>query len=151
MFHKMASSFDESSTAGVFLPVLFSQDSRCELLFPSYMTLLQSRPAHSPPPPQTVSLSPPFMGEWGKKTSHGFSVSQLLTVESLLFVPLASLQRSQEKSAICPSLQDFSFTSWNPEQVTHRTAHLRLGPTVSSKVPAHALSSCRPPTSSWRR
>lgn len=93
MFHKMASSFDESSTAGVFLPVLFSQDSRCELLFPSYMTLLQSRPAHSPPPPQTVPLSPPFM---------------------------ASLQRSQEKSAICPSLQDFSFTSWNPEQTTNQ-------------------------------
>lgn len=63
MFHKMASSFDESSTAGVFLPVLFSQDSRCELLFPSYMTLLQSKPSWAPPPPQTVSLSPPFMGE----------------------------------------------------------------------------------------
>ncbi|CAF89401.1 unnamed protein product, partial [Tetraodon nigroviridis] len=26
------------------------------------------------------------------------------------------LQRSQEKCSICPSLQDFSFTSWNPEQ-----------------------------------
>lgn len=93
MFHKMASSFDESSTAGVFLPVLFSQDSRCELLFPSYMTLLQSRPSYSPPTSQTVSLSPPLM---------------------------ASLQRSQEKNAICPSLQDFSFTSWNPEQTTNQ-------------------------------
>lgn len=35
---------------------------------------------------------------------------------SVLFL-LAGLQRSQEKSSICPSLQDFSFTSWNPEQV----------------------------------
>uniref|UniRef100_A0A8D0A4S7 Condensin complex subunit 2 n=1 Tax=Sander lucioperca TaxID=283035 RepID=A0A8D0A4S7_SANLU len=89
MFQRMATSFDESSTAGVFLSVLFSENSRCELLFPSYMTLLQSRPSYSPPPPQGVSASP-FM---------------------------AGLQRSKEKSSICPSLQDFSFTSWNPEQV----------------------------------
>ncbi|XP_077378416.1 condensin complex subunit 2 [Festucalex cinctus] len=88
MFHHMASSFDESSTAGVFLPVLFSENSRCELLFPSHMTLLQSKSSYSPPPPMTVPASP-FM---------------------------AGLQRSQEKSNICPSLQDFSFTSWNPEQ-----------------------------------
>ncbi|XP_069022266.1 condensin complex subunit 2 isoform X2 [Embiotoca jacksoni] len=92
VFHRMASSFDESSTAGVFLPVLFSESSRCELLFPSYMNLLQSRPSYSPPPPQGVSASP-FM---------------------------AGLQRSQEKSSICPSLQDFSFTSWNPEQTTNQ-------------------------------
>uniref|UniRef100_A0A671WP04 Condensin complex subunit 2 n=1 Tax=Sparus aurata TaxID=8175 RepID=A0A671WP04_SPAAU len=52
MFQRMAASFDESSTAGVFLSVLFSEDSRCELLFPSNMTLLQSRPSYSPPPPQ---------------------------------------------------------------------------------------------------
>ncbi|KAG7489612.1 condensin complex subunit 2 [Solea senegalensis] len=92
MFQRMASSFDESSTAGVFLPVLFSENSRCELLFPSYMTLLQSRPSYSPPPPQTVSTSP-------------FK---------------AGLQRSQEKSSICPSLLDFSFTSWNPEQTMNQ-------------------------------
>uniref|UniRef100_A0A3P8NU97 Condensin complex subunit 2 n=1 Tax=Astatotilapia calliptera TaxID=8154 RepID=A0A3P8NU97_ASTCA len=54
MFQRMASSFDESSTAGVFLSVLFSESSRCELLFPSHMTLLQSRPAYSPPSPQGV-------------------------------------------------------------------------------------------------
>ncbi|CAN9512866.1 unnamed protein product [Ophioblennius macclurei] len=90
MFHRMASSFDESSTAGVFLSVLFSESSRCELLFPSRMTLLQSAPSCSPPPPQTVPASP--------------------------FI--AGLRRSQEKSSICPSLQDFSFTSWNPEQTT---------------------------------
>uniref|UniRef100_A0A669DU18 Condensin complex subunit 2 n=1 Tax=Oreochromis niloticus TaxID=8128 RepID=A0A669DU18_ORENI len=62
MFQRMASSFDESSTAGVFLSVLFSESSRCELLFPSHMTLLQSRPAYSPPPPQGVPASP-FMGK----------------------------------------------------------------------------------------
>ncbi|XP_034727591.1 condensin complex subunit 2 [Etheostoma cragini] len=92
MFHRMASSFDESSTAGVFLSVLFSEDSRCELLFPAYMTLLQSRPSYSPPPPQGVPASP-FM---------------------------AGLQRSKEKSSICPSLKDFSFTSWNPEQTMNQ-------------------------------
>uniref|UniRef100_UPI0037E97456 condensin complex subunit 2 n=1 Tax=Semicossyphus pulcher TaxID=241346 RepID=UPI0037E97456 len=92
MFHRMAASFDESSTAGVFLSVLFSENSRCELLFPSYMTLLQSRPSYSPPSPQGVSSSP-------------FK---------------AGLQRSQEKSSICPSLQDFSFTSWNPEQTMNQ-------------------------------
>ncbi|XP_047236460.1 condensin complex subunit 2 isoform X1 [Girardinichthys multiradiatus] len=92
MFQRMASSFDESSTAGVFLSVLFSENSRCELLFPSQMILLQSRPSHSPPSPQRVSVSP-------------FK---------------AGLQRSQQKSCICPSLQDFSFTSWNPEQTTNQ-------------------------------
>ncbi|KAL6114732.1 ncaph [Pungitius sinensis] len=92
MFQRMASSFDESSTAGVFLSVLFSEDSRCELQFPSYMTLLQSAPSYSPPPPQGVPASP-FM---------------------------AGLQRSKDKSSICPSLQDFSFTSWNPEQTMNQ-------------------------------
>ncbi|XP_077417715.1 condensin complex subunit 2 isoform X2 [Vanacampus margaritifer] len=92
MFHHMASSFDESSTAGVFLPVLFSENSRCELLFPSHMTLLKSTSSYSPPPAMLVPASP-FM---------------------------AGLQRSQEKSNICPSLQDFSFTSWNPEQTMNQ-------------------------------
>ncbi|XP_068576875.1 condensin complex subunit 2 [Cebidichthys violaceus] len=92
MFQRMASSFDESSTAGVFLSVLFSENSRCELLFPSYMTLLQSTPSYSPPPSQAVPASP-FM---------------------------AGLQRCKEKSSICPSLQDFSFTSWNPEQTMNQ-------------------------------
>uniref|UniRef100_A0A8C6SKK5 Condensin complex subunit 2 n=1 Tax=Neogobius melanostomus TaxID=47308 RepID=A0A8C6SKK5_9GOBI len=91
MFHKMASSFDESSTAGVFLSVLFSESSRCELLFPSHMILLQSKPSYSPPPPQSAPASP-FMGK----------------------------NTSEEKSAICPSLQDFSFTSWNPEQTMNQ-------------------------------
>uniref|UniRef100_A0A3P8NUH7 Condensin complex subunit 2 n=1 Tax=Astatotilapia calliptera TaxID=8154 RepID=A0A3P8NUH7_ASTCA len=81
MFQRMASSFDESSTAGVFLSVLFSESSRCELLFPSHMTLLNENLSFC-----NMSLA-------------------------------AGLQRSQEKSSVCPSLQDFSFTSWNPEQV----------------------------------
>ncbi|XP_029494077.1 condensin complex subunit 2-like isoform X2 [Oncorhynchus nerka] len=92
MFQRMASSFDESSTAGVFLSVLFSEDSRCELLFPSHMTLLHSRPAYSQPPPQHVPATP-FTG---------------------------GLQRIQEKSSICPSLADFSFTSWNPDQTVNQ-------------------------------
>ncbi|KAM9393042.1 condensin complex subunit 2 [Pholidichthys leucotaenia] len=92
MFQRMASSFDETSTAGVFLPVLFSENSCCELLFPSHMILLQSKPSYSPPPTEHVPASP-FITE---------------------------LQRSQEKSSICPSLQDFSFMSWNPEQTMNQ-------------------------------
>uniref|UniRef100_A0A8C7NTM4 Condensin complex subunit 2 n=1 Tax=Oncorhynchus mykiss TaxID=8022 RepID=A0A8C7NTM4_ONCMY len=67
MFQRMASSFDESSTAGVFLSVLFSEDSRCELLFPSHMTLLHSRPAYSQPPPQHVPATP-FTGNTDRVT-----------------------------------------------------------------------------------
>ncbi|KAK5931583.1 hypothetical protein CesoFtcFv8_000137 [Champsocephalus esox] len=92
MFQRMAASFDESSTAGVFLSVLFCENNRCELLFPSNMTLLQSTPSYSPPRPLAVPASP-FM---------------------------AGLQRSKEKTSICPSLQDFSFTSWDPEQTMNQ-------------------------------
>uniref|UniRef100_A0A3Q3JMW2 Condensin complex subunit 2 n=1 Tax=Monopterus albus TaxID=43700 RepID=A0A3Q3JMW2_MONAL len=77
MFQRMASSFDESSTAGVFLSVLFSENSDF------FLSLL-----HDP------SFSAVFLS--------------------------AGLQRSQEKSSICPSLQDFSFTSWNPEQTMNQ-------------------------------
>ncbi|CAL8347653.1 unnamed protein product [Lota lota] len=90
MFQRMASSFDESSTAGVFLSVLFSEDSRCELLFPSNLTLIRSNPAASPPPPQLVPASP-FTG---------------------------GLRQVTEKASICPSLKDFSFTNWKPDQVS---------------------------------
>ncbi|XP_061117140.1 condensin complex subunit 2 [Conger conger] len=92
MFQRMASSFDESSTAGVFLSVLFSEDSRCELLFPSHMTLLRSAPACPAPPPQHIAANP-FTG---------------------------GLQQAQERSSICPSLKDFSFTSWNPDQTMNQ-------------------------------
>ncbi|KAK0139939.1 Condensin complex subunit 2 [Merluccius polli] len=92
MFQRMASSFDESSTAGVFLSVLFSEDSRCELLFPSHLTLLGSRPPASPPPPQHVPASP-FTG---------------------------GLRQVKEKVSICPSLKDFSFTNWKPDQTMNQ-------------------------------
>uniref|UniRef100_A0A6Q2XS92 Condensin complex subunit 2 n=1 Tax=Esox lucius TaxID=8010 RepID=A0A6Q2XS92_ESOLU len=92
MFQRMASSFDESSTAGVFLSVLFSEDSRCELLFPSHMTLLHSRAPCSQIPSQHVPATP-FTG---------------------------GLQRTQEKISICPSLADFSFTSWNPDHTMNQ-------------------------------
>ncbi|KAL7839262.1 hypothetical protein SRHO_G00259200 [Serrasalmus rhombeus] len=89
MFQRMAASFDENSTAGVFLSVLFSEDSRCELRFPSHMTLLHSRPPNATAPVQYTPASP-------------FS---------------ASLKALEERS-ICPSLEDFSFTQWTPDQST---------------------------------
>ncbi|TSR04314.1 Condensin complex subunit 2 [Bagarius yarrelli] len=91
MFQRMAASFDENSTAGVFLSVLFSEDSRCELKFPSHMTLLQSRPPCCPSPVQYTPASP-------------FTVS---------------LKTLEEKMPICPSLQEFSFTQWTPDQTTN--------------------------------
>ncbi|XP_066510592.1 condensin complex subunit 2 [Hoplias malabaricus] len=90
MFQRMASSFDENSTAGVFLSVLFSEDSSCELRFPSHMTLLKSRSSSSPTPVQNTTVSP--------------------------FI--ASL-KSLEGKSICPSLEDFSFTQWTPDQSTN--------------------------------
>lgn len=42
MFQKTAASFDECSTAGVFLSTLHCQDYRSELLFPSNMQALSS-------------------------------------------------------------------------------------------------------------
>ncbi|XP_023676463.1 condensin complex subunit 2 isoform X2 [Paramormyrops kingsleyae] len=92
MFQRMASSFDESSTAGVFLSVLFSEDSRCELLFPSHLKLLRSEPPCPAPPPMHVPAQP-FKD---------------------------SLQQAQERSSICPSLKDFSFTRWNPDQTMNQ-------------------------------
>ncbi|TRZ02118.1 hypothetical protein DNTS_031903 [Danionella cerebrum] len=90
MFQRMAASFDENSTAGVFLSVLFSEDSRCELRFPSHMTLLKSQPALEQVPPQSVPASP--------FTDH---------------------LKSLEDRHICPSLEDFSFTRWTHEQSTN--------------------------------
>uniref|UniRef100_A0A8C8J5S7 Condensin complex subunit 2 n=1 Tax=Oncorhynchus tshawytscha TaxID=74940 RepID=A0A8C8J5S7_ONCTS len=77
MFQRMASSFDESSTAGVFLSVLFSEDSRCELLFPSQMTLLHSRPAYSQPPPQHVPATP-FTGNTDRYLNHSLYINTCL-------------------------------------------------------------------------
>ncbi|XP_076848376.1 LOW QUALITY PROTEIN: condensin complex subunit 2 [Brachyhypopomus gauderio] len=89
MFQRMAASFDENSTAGVFLSVLSSEDGRCELLFPSHLTLLRTAPpTRSAPAQHTPAL--PF---------------------------IASL-KSLEDRVICPSLKDFSFTQWTPGQDT---------------------------------
>uniref|UniRef100_A0A9R1SN34 Condensin complex subunit 2 n=2 Tax=Cyprinus carpio TaxID=7962 RepID=A0A9R1SN34_CYPCA len=90
MFQRMAASFDENSTAGVFLSVLFSEDSRCELHFPSHMTLLKSQPPPVQVPHQHVPASP-FIGHL----------------------------KTLEDRPICPSLKDFSFTRWTPEQSTN--------------------------------
>ncbi|KAG5280837.1 hypothetical protein AALO_G00064580 [Alosa alosa] len=91
MFQRMAASFDENSTAGVFLSVLFSEDSRCELRFPSHMTLLHSRPPCSAVPTQHVSAR-----------------------------PLTGGLKSLEERPICPSLGDFSFTRWSPDQTMNQ-------------------------------
>uniref|UniRef100_A0A673LGR2 Condensin complex subunit 2 n=1 Tax=Sinocyclocheilus rhinocerous TaxID=307959 RepID=A0A673LGR2_9TELE len=90
MFQRMAASFDENSTAGVFLSVLFSEDSRCELRFPSHMTLLKSQLPPVQVPHQHVPASP-FIGHL----------------------------KTLEDRPICPSLEDFSFTRWTPEQTTN--------------------------------
>ncbi|KTG38148.1 hypothetical protein cypCar_00014953, partial [Cyprinus carpio] len=90
MFQRMAASFDENSTAGVFLSVLFSEDSRCELRFPSHMTLLKSQLPPVQVPHQHVPASP-FIGHL----------------------------KTLEDRPICPSLEDFSFTGWTPEQTTN--------------------------------
>ncbi|XP_051964781.1 condensin complex subunit 2-like [Xyrauchen texanus] len=90
MFQRMAASFDENSTAGVFLSVLLIEDSHCELRFPSHMTLLKSQPPPVQISPQHVPASP-FTGH---------------------------LKTLKDKP-ICPSLEDFSFTRWTPEQTTH--------------------------------
>ncbi|XP_065106079.1 condensin complex subunit 2 [Paramisgurnus dabryanus] len=90
MFQRMAASFDENSTAGVFLSVLFSEDTRCELRFPSHMTLLKSQPSPVQMPHQHVPASP--------FTAH---------------------LKTLEEKPICPSLEDFSFTRWTPEQTTN--------------------------------
>ncbi|XP_012671433.2 condensin complex subunit 2 [Clupea harengus] len=91
MFQRMAASFDENSTAGVFLSVLFSEDSRCELLFPSHMTLLHSRSPCSSMPVQYVPAR-----------------------------PLTGGLKSLEERVICPSLEDFSFTRWSPDQTMNQ-------------------------------
>ncbi|XP_026885097.2 condensin complex subunit 2 isoform X2 [Electrophorus electricus] len=89
MFQRMAASFDENSTAGVFLSVLSSEDSRCELRFPSHLTLLCTREPCPHAPAQNMPAS-----------------------------PFAASLKALEDRVICPSLQDFSFTQWTPDQGT---------------------------------
>ncbi|XP_008566128.1 PREDICTED: condensin complex subunit 2 [Galeopterus variegatus] len=87
MFQKTAASFDECSTAGVFLSTLHCHDYRSELLFPSDVhTLSTGEP-----------LELPDLG-WVDMTDLK-----------------APLQQCVEDRQICPSLAGFQFTKWDSE------------------------------------
>ncbi|XP_067560391.1 condensin complex subunit 2 isoform X1 [Pseudorca crassidens] len=87
MFQKTAASFDECSTAGVFLSTLHCHDYRSELLFPSdVQTLSTGEP-----------LDLPDLG-WVEMTDLK-----------------APLQQCVEDRQICPSLAGFQFTKWDSE------------------------------------
>ncbi|GAB1286849.1 Condensin complex subunit 2 [Apodemus speciosus] len=87
MFQKTAASFDECSTAGVFLSTLHCQDYRSELLFPSDM--------------QTLSSGEPL-----ELPDLGF-----IDMTDLK----APLQQCVEDRPLCPSLAGFQFTKWDSE------------------------------------
>ncbi|PNJ03696.1 NCAPH isoform 5, partial [Pongo abelii] len=87
MFQKTAASFDECSTAGVFLSTLHCQDYRSELLFPSDV--------------QTLSTGEPL------------ELPELGCVEMTDLK--APLQQCAEDRQICPSLAGFQFTQWDSE------------------------------------
>ncbi|XP_032760041.1 condensin complex subunit 2 [Rattus rattus] len=87
MFQKTAASFDECSTAGVFLSTLHCQDYRSELLFPSNMQALSS-------------------GEPLELPDLGFVDMTDLK---------APLQQCAEDQQLCPSLAGFQFTKWDSE------------------------------------
>ncbi|XP_070621585.1 condensin complex subunit 2 [Erythrolamprus reginae] len=87
MFQKTASSFDECSTAGVFLTTLHTHSYFSEVLFDSSVVPLPSS-----------SATPEIQSSHVKVTD---------------LKPL--LLRCVEKSAICPSLSGFLFTQWNSE------------------------------------
>ncbi|KAM4867838.1 condensin complex subunit 2 isoform 2-T2 [Thomomys bottae] len=87
MFQKTAASFDECSTAGVFLSTLHCQDYRSELLFPSDVQILSSE----------EPLELPDLG----------SVEMTDLKEPL--------QQCVEDRQLCPSLAGFQFTKWDSE------------------------------------
>ncbi|KAM3830586.1 condensin complex subunit 2 [Vipera latastei] len=87
MFQKTASSFDECSTAGVFLTTLHTHSYLSEVLFDSMVVPLSS----------SVTSEMP--------SSSPVNVTDLKSI----------LLRCLEKSAICPSLSGFLFTQWNSE------------------------------------
>uniref|UniRef100_A0A096NGQ0 Condensin complex subunit 2 n=1 Tax=Papio anubis TaxID=9555 RepID=A0A096NGQ0_PAPAN len=87
MFQKTAASFDECSTAGVFLSTLHCQDYRSELLFPSDVQMLSTG----------EPLELPELG-WVEMTDLK-----------------APLQQCAEDRQICPSLAGFQFTQWDSE------------------------------------
>ncbi|XP_046924818.1 condensin complex subunit 2 isoform X1 [Lynx rufus] len=87
MFQKTAASFDECSTAGVFLSTLHCHDYRSELLFPSDVQTLSTE----------EPLELPDLG-WVEMTDLK-----------------APLQQCVEDCQICPSLAGFQFTKWDSE------------------------------------
>ncbi|XP_004844420.1 condensin complex subunit 2 isoform X2 [Heterocephalus glaber] len=96
MFQKTAASFDECSTAGVFLSTLHCQDYRSELLFPSDVQPLST----------DEPLELPDLG-WVEMTD--------------LKVPL---QQCVEDCQLCPSLAGFQFTKWDSETHTESVSAL---------------------------
>ncbi|XP_036309868.1 condensin complex subunit 2 isoform X3 [Pipistrellus kuhlii] len=87
LFQKTAASFDECSTAGVFLSTLHCHDYRSELLFPSDVQTLSSAE-----PPEMPDL------DWVEMTDLK-----------------ALLEQCTEDRQICPSLAGFQFTKWDSE------------------------------------
>ncbi|XP_013925065.1 PREDICTED: condensin complex subunit 2-like, partial [Thamnophis sirtalis] len=87
MFQKTASSFDECSTAGVFLTTLHTHSFLSEVLFDSTVVPLPSSGTSEIP-----------------SSSH-VKVTDLKSI----------LLRCVENSTICPSLSGFLFTQWNSE------------------------------------
>ncbi|XP_069869467.1 condensin complex subunit 2 isoform X1 [Dipodomys merriami] len=87
MFQKTAASFDECSTAGVFLSTLHCQDYRSELLFPSDVQILSTE-------------EPPALPDLGSVEMTDLK---------------APLQQCVEDRQLCPSLAGFQFTKWDSE------------------------------------
>ncbi|XP_067396351.1 condensin complex subunit 2 [Emydura macquarii macquarii] len=87
MFQKTAASFDECSTAGVFLSTLHTHSYRCELLLDSKVTPLPSSEALELP------SSPPV------------KVADLKSI----------LLQCVEKRPLCPTLTGFQFTHWDSD------------------------------------
>ncbi|XP_043837243.1 condensin complex subunit 2 isoform X2 [Dromiciops gliroides] len=90
MFQKTAASFDECSTAGVFLSSLHCSDYRSELLFHSDVR----------PLPTAEPLKFPDLGS--------VEVADLKT----------ALLQCVEERQICPSLADFQFSKWDSDALT---------------------------------
>ncbi|XP_023573222.1 condensin complex subunit 2 [Octodon degus] len=96
MFQRTAASFDECSTAGVFLSSLCCQDYRSELLFPSDAQPLSTG----------ESLELPDLG-WVEMADLK-----------------APLQQCVEDRQLCPALAGFQFTQWDSETHTESVSAL---------------------------
>ncbi|XP_012369224.1 condensin complex subunit 2-like [Octodon degus] len=96
MFQRTAASFDECSTAGVFLSSLCCQDYQSELLFPS----------NAQPLSTGESLELPDLG-WVEMADLK-----------------APLQQCVEGRQLCPALAGFQFTQWDSETHTESVSAL---------------------------